>query len=116
LPSPQPVAVGGRAGDRLIKVATRQEFDRYERRLRRGRYVWWVLLALVLLAGAAGAGYAFVGRERILRTDKEQEPNDAPDQANLLWPDLETTAYLGRRYSPTESVRDWFRIENPGGA
>ena len=116
LPSPEPVPVGGRAGDRLIKVATREEFDRYETRLRRGKYFWWFMLLLVLMvAGGAGA-WAWQGRARIMRSDTEKEPNDVPDQANTLWPDLTTKAYLGRRHSPRESDRDWFRIDNPGGA
>jgi hypothetical protein len=51
-----------------------------------------------------------------MRTDAEQEPNDVPDRAVTLWPDLATKAFIGRRHSPTESDRDWFRLENPGGS
>ncbi|MBI2894049.1 MAG: protein kinase [Deltaproteobacteria bacterium] len=114
LPVPEAIAVG-RKGDRVIKVATREEYDRYEKRLRRGRYAGWFVLLAMLGVASTAAALAWRKKDKILRSETEIEPNDIPDQANSLWPDQAVRAYLGKRHSPTESDRDWYRFDVPGG-
>ncbi len=101
--------------DRAYEVATRAEFDRYEKRILRGRYAVWVALMFLLLAGGGAAAYGFVRRADLIRPTHEQEPNDTQTKAVTLLPGESLDGSLGQRISKTESDRDWWRFQNPGG-
>ncbi len=103
------------AAARVIEVATRKDFDAFERRLRRrGVYVW--LVPLLLACGVAGAAGWYVKNVRWAHPTEEQEPNNDSATATALYPNEPIDAYLGRRVSPTESDRDVFVFERPAGS
>jgi serine/threonine-protein kinase len=108
------------AGATAYPVSTREDWDRYERRLRRRRWFQVVGLPLLLGALAGGGWYALRdgGRlfERVFDTGRESEPNNTPEQANPLQSGATVRGQLGARLSPTESDNDWFKIVLPPGA
>ncbi len=88
------------------QLATREELERYETKLRRNRYAGWAVGAVVLLGSAGGGAYALRERERF--TGHEKEPNNAAADANPLPVDHPVTGYLGKRLEDGAADRDFF--------
>jgi serine/threonine-protein kinase len=94
-------------------IATRDEVESYERKLRRTRYGITLLLAAIPLAGA-GAGTHYLLQEReVPFGGQEAEPNSTAAEANAVPFDVAVHAMLGRRISPTQGDIDFFSIEVP---
>jgi serine/threonine-protein kinase len=96
-----------------VEVATRDEVERYERKLRRQR---WVASAFggALLAGAGVVGYKLYEHERAeLTRGLEIEPNDTPAEATPLPFGSAVTGHLGRRIDATHGDRDFYAVEVP---
>jgi hypothetical protein len=53
---------------------------------------------------------------RLFDTGRESEPNNTPEQANLLVSGTTVRGQLGARLGPAESDNDWFKISLPPGA
>jgi serine/threonine-protein kinase len=109
---PRPEAKGG-------ELATRDEVERYERKLRRQRYTAFAFLG-VLLLGAAGAGAKLVQWQwRAPRfTGAEVEPNDVAGDATLVPIGATVSGHLGRRIDAAHGDRDFFAVDvpaSPGG-
>jgi serine/threonine-protein kinase len=98
------------------QAATRDEVERYERKLRRRSYLAWSLVGLSLVAAAAGALRAY----RTLFSPPpfqgfEIEPNNAASEARLLPFPLDVRGHIGQRIDRQRSDRDFFRITIPPG-
>jgi serine/threonine-protein kinase len=99
------------------EVATRDEFERYERKLRRQRWGLYAGVA-VLLAATGGAGVVGV---RLYRKEKaestrglEIEPNNTAAEATALPFGTSITGKLGERIDPTHGDRDFYAVDIPG--
>jgi serine/threonine-protein kinase len=97
--------------------ATRDDVDHFERKTRSGGLLLKLLVLCALVGMTVGA---FVLRDRIFRAnspkEREDEPNDEPNSANRLWPDIPLKGKLGRRNSENEGDQDVYRIELEGSA
>ncbi len=104
-----------RVGDRLIQISSRSDFDRYERdlRLKRALSLVGALAALVLVA--AGVLVSVLHLREGPRAE-EDEPNNQPADAELLFPGHPMRGTVGKRVSPSESDRDWYRVVNEGAS
>jgi eukaryotic-like serine/threonine-protein kinase len=93
------------AGERM----SREDFNQYERRLRRQRYgVLFVPLGVI----AAGLLVWYFGFQRLAgrAPDEEVEPNNEPAQANPLASGKPVRGQIGKRLNREQSDRDFFRI------
>jgi serine/threonine-protein kinase len=94
-----------------VEIATRDEVEAYERKLRRNRYGALGLAVAVLFAGSA------VGTRVLLEprafAGVEREPNDAAAQATPIPLGKTVSAYLGKRIDANTSDRDFFAFEVP---
>ena len=82
----------------------------FEKKLRRGRYLTW-LLPLPVIAAVAFAVYWFGFRQgEIYAPLHEMEPNNEPKSATPLFPDKPITGKVGKRISSTQSDQDWYKI------
>ena len=97
-------------------AATRDEVERYEKKLRRrGLYAWVSLAILVCAAGVVawqvllrtGAREGFDGGER--------EPNNVASEANPLPFGATVRGQIGKRLDPERSDRDFYRVVIPKG-
>lgn len=98
------------------QAATRDEVERYERKLRRRSYLAWSLAGiggLLLVAGAVRA-YRSVFSPPPFQ-GFELEPNNAASEARLLPFPLDVRGHLGQRLDKNRSDRDFFRVEVPPG-
>jgi serine/threonine-protein kinase len=95
-------------------AATRDEVERYERKLRRrGVYTYASLALLLAVAGAlgwqvvqrTGTSEGFDGRER--------EPNNAASEASPLPFGEKVRGQIGQRLDPERSDRDFYRVTVP---
>jgi serine/threonine protein kinase len=91
---------------------SRDEFDRYLRRLKWRRVAFWIVLFVLL----GGGGAAAIVVPQLLRqppgpVTAEEEPNNVPTLANLIGLDTKVTGTIGRRISSAEGDADWYRIE-----
>lgn len=97
------------------KIATRDEMQLFERRLRRARYGAWALGALVLIAGPITALFMWHdSREKF--TGFEQEANDTAADATVLPLGRSVRGHLGARVSDDESDRDFYAFTVEGNA
>jgi serine/threonine-protein kinase len=98
------------------EIATRDEVERYERKLRRQRWGLYGLLA-VLLTGAAGATVAGVEIYRHQREERtrgrEIEPNNTAAEATRLPFGTTIAGYLGKRLDPAHGDRDFYAVDVP---
>jgi eukaryotic-like serine/threonine-protein kinase len=88
---------------------SREDFNQYERRLRRQRYsVLFVPLGII----AAGLLVWYFGFHRLAGRvpDEESEPNNEPAQANPVASGKPVRGQLGKRLNREQSDRDFFRI------
>jgi len=91
----------------------RADIDRYERSLKRRR---WLGLLLVPVAAACAAGaFVWMRHDQKLPRDVEQEPNNTPVEANLLGNDHLVRGHIGKCISPEESDRDFYHFRVPKG-
>ncbi|NUO47697.1 MAG: serine/threonine protein kinase, partial [Polyangiaceae bacterium] len=96
-------------------IATRDEVESYERKLRRTRVGLTAFLSLLPFA-AAGAGAHYLLKERPLKFGGvEQEPNNSASEANAVPFGEAVSAMLGKRITSTQSDVDFFSIEVPSG-
>ncbi|HLV21051.1 MAG TPA: serine/threonine-protein kinase [Polyangiaceae bacterium] len=98
------------------EAATRDEVEKYERKLRRrGRFVW--AISLSALAAAVAVGIRFWPKH--LQDDGvrglELEPNNSASEANPLVFGSEVRGQIGRRLDRQRSDRDFFKVEVPAG-
>jgi serine/threonine protein kinase len=97
-------------------VANRQDFDRFERRLRAGRMAAPIAALAVLLGlGAAGAfyyRYSYSAQQAASATT-EREPNNDPEHANPIALGAAMSGKIGAPLSDTESDRDVFVLDVP---
>jgi serine/threonine protein kinase len=96
--------------------ATRDEVERYERKLRqRSRVLWLALGALLALAGV----FAFRAYQRwaapAVFSGDELEPNDGATSATSVPFPFTARGIIGRRLDRERSDRDFYRFDVPGG-
>jgi len=91
-----------------LEIATREEYERYERKLRRKSRLN-LLLFLLLLVGA-GAGAWRWNQQGYQAPSFEAEPNDDPSQALEILPNQAIRGILGRRTKPDRSDRDIYLL------
>jgi serine/threonine-protein kinase len=103
------------SSDSPSPASLKEEFERYERRLklRRGATIFVGLLLLAVLASTT-AVFALRGREASPLVG-DVEPNDVPTAAIPIKVGEAVTGTLGRRQSMTESDHDWYILEVPPG-
>jgi eukaryotic-like serine/threonine-protein kinase len=95
-------------------AATRDEVERYERKLRRRGQVVWSALLIGAAAGASVAWHFAAGGARAASFDgNEVEPNNAASEATPLPFGVEILGTVGQRLDPARSDRDFFRFEVP---
>jgi serine/threonine-protein kinase len=113
-PQPVPSIVG--AAPVTVAIATRDEVEAYERKLRRQRW------GAIVMAGAITMAFAGVGvklvtaHERETFTGLEREPNDSAKEANTLPLGRGVSGFLGKRVDAQHADRDFYAFTVPGGA
>jgi hypothetical protein len=94
----------------------REDFDAYERSIKRKR---WLLLSIVPVLGlvlGVGAFVLFTRLDPALRVrDYEAEPNNTPATANSVASGRAVKGQVGKRIALEESDRDFYRFRVPGG-
>ena len=97
------------------EIATRDEVEAYERKLRRMQFTALFTVAVVaLLAGVVVARLvALSARPRF--SGVEVEPNDASADALLLPLGRGASGYIGRRIDTTRGDRDFYAFDAPEG-
>jgi len=99
------------------RAATRDEVERYERKLRRRSYLGWSLAGVAALALIFGAGRAY---RSVFSPPPfqgfELEPNNAASEARTLPFPLDVRGHLGQRLDQKRSDRDFFRVELPAAS
>ncbi len=94
-------------------LATRNEVEAYERKLRRTRIGISLLIAAVPLAGV-GAGAHYLLKERpLVFAGQEREPNSEVSAANAVPYGEQVHAMIGKRVSEAEGDIDFFTIDVP---
>jgi serine/threonine-protein kinase len=116
---PRPVEPGGfeplSLGPEGLEALRREEWDAFERRLRRRRRLAPLVAAVVLGAAGAGAWLALArpgGNERAA-VSAEVEPNDGPETANLVAAGAPVRGFVQRRVRE-QADHDLFEFEVPG--
>lgn len=94
-------------------VATRDDVERYERRLRRTHRFGYLLTLCVVMAIGYALYLVYGRRDAWASALIEQEPNDEPNMANLLLPEQPLSAYIGKRMSATYGDVDHYRFDVP---
>ncbi len=96
-----------------VEIATRDEVERYERKLRRLR--WGSLGALGVIAAAAAAGglQLYYHERAALQRGHEIEPNDTAAEATRFPFGTTITGYLGKRVDATHGDRDFYAVDVP---
>ncbi len=91
-------------------IALSKEDLAFEKKLRRGRYLNW-LMPIPLIAAVAFAVYWFGMREvKTYAPLSEVEPNNEPKVATLVTPDKPIRGKVGKRLSATQSDHDWYKL------
>ncbi len=104
-----------KAAPGVAAIATRDEVERYERKLRRQKYgAYGFLFVLVAGAGAGGAKY-FESQQHVF-SGAEVEPNNAASEATPVPFGRGVSGYLGPRIAKDHGDRDFFEVELPGPA
>jgi serine/threonine-protein kinase len=96
------------------QIATREELESYERKLRRARYGTWGVLGLLLLGGAGVAAHFALKATAQGRAGLEREPNDSANSANALALGQPVQGYVGRRIEANKGDRDFYSFELSG--
>jgi serine/threonine-protein kinase len=95
-----------------LAVATRDDVEAFERRLRRGRVAVQALGATIALVAAAGGVLVWRAHTDAARRPREAEvePNQTPETATLIAPGTEVRGRLGQRLAPDRGDVDYFRL------
>jgi len=91
----------------------RSDIDAFERGLRLRRRLLATGSTLGLVGAAATTAWWFILREPPT-SRHELEPNDEVGDATAIAPGADASALLGRRHSPTEPDRDFYRVSLSG--
>ncbi|MDI1445547.1 serine/threonine-protein kinase [Polyangium sp. 6x1] len=98
------------------EIASRDEVEAYERKLRSRRHLAWFASILVLVLGA-GAGLFLLWRRQTPRfVGAEIEPNDTAANATPLPLGATASGLLGKRIDAQRSDRDFYAFEIPKGS
>ncbi|MEZ4375019.1 MAG: serine/threonine-protein kinase [Polyangiaceae bacterium] len=101
--------------ERPDAAATRDEVERYERKLKRRDQALWFGILVVL--GALGYGGFELYKSLTFVpafTGVEVEPNDTPNQANTLPFGKDVRGQLGRRMEQDVADRDFYQVDTQG--
>lgn len=101
-------------GDVGSAIATRDEVDAYERKLRCKRY-GAAGMAAALLA-TAGIGASFLVHQDTKFSGLEAEPNNTAADATVLPLGQTMTGYLGKRIDASHGDRDLYALDLPASA
>jgi len=93
----------------------REDFDAYERGLRRKRWMGLSIVPVVLLVGAGAFVYFTRVAPQLAIRDTEVEPNNQASTANPLASGRPIRGQIGQRISTEQSDRDFFRFRVDGG-
>jgi len=100
--------------DQPERISTRADFERYERALKWKRATS-LALTVILLAGLVGVVYWGVVLDNFYRRAREQEPNDRPFDANLLYTGATITGTIGiPNLTGSRADVDFFEIRHAG--
>ena len=94
-------------------LATRDELESYERKLRRTRMGLSALIAVIPLAGLGAGAHFLLNREPEAFPGVEVEPNDDVERANVVPYGTPVQAMHGKRLSDSEADLDFFQITVP---
>jgi serine/threonine-protein kinase len=98
-------------------AATRDEVERYERKLRqRGRALWAILAALLVAAGMAGFRAFQRWTAPPVFAGDELEPNDSASEATVVPFPFTAKGIIGKRLDKERSDRDFYRFRVPSNA
>jgi hypothetical protein len=87
----------------------REDFDGFEKKLRRTRRARLVLIPTLLLAALGAAAYlVFLRAQPVYKADREA--NNTLDTATLVAANSEITGYIGKRVSKSEPDVDFYRF------
>jgi len=104
-PLPRPAEPTTSAHTRL----RREDFDAYERSLRRRTWLRGIVLPLVLLL-AAGGGVAYWRWLRLQPQNLEREPNNDLATATPIGAGQPVRGHIGVRVGPNQGDRDYFKL------
>jgi serine/threonine-protein kinase len=99
-----------------IKVATRDEFEAFERRIQRGKLAITIAVTMVVLALLIAVGMYFLGsrreveRSKLQAHDSEVEPNNSPPQGTVIAANSTVSGRIGTRLSREQGDVDVFRL------
>jgi serine/threonine-protein kinase len=93
---------------------SRSDLDQYEHTLRRQKYLRLSTLPLALVL-VAGVGITWSRNQRQRAQDHEQEPNNTPEQANLLPDSGVMHGHLAQRLSRDQGDVDVFKLATAPG-
>jgi serine/threonine protein kinase len=94
-------------------VASRQDFDRFERSLRFRRGLAPAVTVALLVALGLGGWQAYRWSSREVTLAREVEPNDDPEHANPIALDVPVRGKIGAPRSETESDLDVYVVDVP---
>jgi eukaryotic-like serine/threonine-protein kinase len=98
-------------------AATRDEVERYERKLRqRGRALWAVLALVLAVAGFFGARAFQRWTAPVAFSGDELEPNDSASEATRVPFPFSARGIIGKRLDKERSDRDFYRFTVPSPA
>jgi eukaryotic-like serine/threonine-protein kinase len=100
----------------VADIATRGEFERYERKLRRQRWGAFVTGAALLAGAAAGGAKLYLYQRAELARGHEIEPNNSAAEATPMPFDSSIYGYLGQRMDATHGDRDFYAVTVPATA
>jgi serine/threonine-protein kinase len=95
------------------EIATRDEVEAYERKLRRQRYGALGFAALVALGALGGAVKLVMLETRVVFTGVEIEPNDSAKDATKVPLGTPVSGMLGKRLDPSHGDRDFYAFDIP---
>ena len=98
-------------------VATRDEVERFERRLRMQTFASWLIGLALMGALITGIAYLVLNQTPTVSVQtEEQEPNNEPTQANALPMGAAFSAHLGARRDASHGDEDIFALTIPAEA
>jgi serine/threonine-protein kinase len=106
------IAPGGDAA-LTLEIATRNEVEAYERKLRRQRVGAIAFSGLLVVSGLGVGVKLFLGSRVETFTGAEVEPNNAARDATVVPLGQPATGLIGRRIDAERSDRDFFAVDIP---